>query len=97
MLNKIANLVNYIRVRRHSLFREFEFYYDPPPKKISEVQNYQLKSEIVKEILKFYTNCGYFYENLKISKELKIEGAWKNFMLNIKKEQIDNLQKKKCG
>ena len=45
MLNKIVNLINYFRVSRHSLYREFEFFHDQPPKKIAEVQNYKLKSE----------------------------------------------------
>ena len=81
MLNKIVNLINYFRVARHSLYREFEFFHDQPPKQIAEVQNYKLKSEIVNEILKFYAKCNFFYENLNINQELKIGGRWQNSLL----------------
>ena len=50
MLNKIINLINYFRVARYSLYRELKFFYEPPPKKVSEIQNYELKSKIVSEI-----------------------------------------------
>ena len=53
MLNKIINLINYFRVARFSLYRELKFFYEPPPKKVSEIQNYEFKSKIVSEILKF--------------------------------------------
>lgn len=89
MLNKIINLINYFRVARYSLYRELKFFYEPPPKKVSEIQNYELKSKIVSEILKFNTKCNYFYENLSIIKELKIEGLWKYYILKYKKKQLD--------
>ena len=41
MLNKIAKLINYFRIVRHSLYREFEFFHDAPPEKITEVKNYK--------------------------------------------------------
>ena len=81
MLDKIINLINYFRVARYSLYRELKFFYEPPPKKVSEIQNYELKSKIVSEILKFNTKCNYFYENLSIIKELKIKGVWKYYIL----------------
>ena len=90
MLNKIINLINYFRVARYSLYRELKFFYEPPPKKTSEIQNYELKSKIVSEILKFNTKCNYFYENLSIIKELKIEGLWKHYILKYKKKQLDS-------
>ena len=83
MLNKIINLINYFRVARYSLYRELKFFYEPPPKKVSEIQNYELKSKIVSEILKFNTKCNYFYENLSIIKELKIKGVWKYYILGL--------------
>jgi len=89
MLNKIINLINYFRVARHSLYRELKFFYEPPPKKVSEIQNYELKSKIVSEILKFNTKCNYFYENLSIIKELKIKGVWKYYISKYKKKQLD--------
>ena len=89
MLNKIVNLINYFRVARHKLYRQLEFFHEQPPKKIEEVQNYKLKSEIVNEILKFYEKFNFFYENLNINQELKIGGRWKNFLLKNNKKQID--------
>ena len=86
MLNKIINLINYFRVARYNLYRELKFFYEPPPKKVSEIQNYEFKSKIVSEILKFNTKCDYFYENLNIIKELEIEGLWKNYLLKHKKK-----------
>ena len=94
MLNKIANLINYFRVVRHSLYREFEFFHDQPPKKIADVQNYKLKSEIVNEILKFYEKCNFFYENLNINQELKIGGIWQYYLLKTRKNQIDTILNK---
>ena len=91
MKNKIINFINYYRLSRHSLYREFEFFHESPPKKIAEIQNYELKSKIVNEILKFYEKCDFFYENFKLNKELKIGGAWKGFLLKGKKEQLDTL------
>ena len=94
MLNKIVNLINYFRVPRHSLYRDFEFFHDQLPKKVAEIQNYNLKSEIVDEIIKFYAKCNFFYENLKIIKELEIGGRWQKLLLKIKKKQIDTLLNK---
>jgi len=94
MLNKIANLINYFRVVRHSLYREFEFFHDQPPKKIEDVQNYKLKSEIVNEILKFYEKCNFFYENLNINQELKIGERWQNSLSTNNKKQIDTILNK---
>jgi len=37
MLNKIINLINYFRVARYNLYRELKFFYEPPPKKVSEI------------------------------------------------------------
>ena len=93
MLNKIKKLIvpfiNYFRLASHDLHSEFKFFYDPPPKKVAEIQDYESKLKIVSEILKFNTKCNYFYENLSINQELKIKGMWKNYMLAYKKKQID--------
>ena len=94
MKNKIINLINYFRLSKHDLYREFEFFHEIPPKKISEIKNYELKSKIVDEILKFYEKCDFFYENFKLNKELKIGGAWKGFLVKAKKEQLDTLLSK---
>ena len=94
MLNKIINLINYFRVTRNNLFRELKFFHEPAPKNISQIENYKFKSEIVNEILKFNTNCNFFYKNLSINQELKIEGLWKNHILKSKKEQIDAYSRK---
>tara|TARA_Y100000294_G_scaffold128383_1_gene120085 strand:+ start:108 stop:1241 length:1134 start_codon:yes stop_codon:yes gene_type:complete len=93
MLNKIKQLIvsfiDYFRLARHDLHSEFKFFYDPPPKKVAEIQDYESKLKIVSEILKFNTKCNYFYENLSICQELKIEGLWKGVLLDYKKKQLD--------
>ena len=98
MLNKIKKLIvsfiDYFRLVRHDLHSEFKFFHDSPPKKVAEIQNYESKLKIVSEILKFNTKCNYFYENLSINQELKIEGQWKNHILNYKKKQLDTYSSK---
>ena len=89
MIKKLVNLINYYKVKRHNLYKELDFFYEIPPKKISEVENYDFKLKIIKEIINFNKQCNIFYENLKINKELKIGGTWKNYMLKVKKEQIN--------
>ena len=73
MLNKIKKLIvsfiDYFRLARHDLHSEFKFFHDPPPKKVAEIQDYESKLKIVSEILKFNTNCNFFYDNLSIKQE----------------------------
>lgn len=85
----IISFVDYFRLSRHNLHPQFKFYHDTPPKKITEIENYELKVKIVNEILNFNKECNYFYENLSVKKELKIEGQWKNRISNYKKQQLD--------
>ena len=43
MIKKLVNLINYYKVKRHNLYKEFDFFYEIPPKKISEVENYDFR------------------------------------------------------
>ena len=90
MLNKIKNLIDYFRVTKNNLYHELKFFHEPAPKNISEIENYKFKSEIVSEILKFNSNCHFFYENLSVNQELRIGGLWKNHILKNKKKQLDS-------
>ena len=67
MLNKIINLINYFRVARYNLYRELKYFYEPPPKKVSENQNNEFKSKKVSEILKFNTRYLIIHLPLSIS------------------------------
>ena len=96
MLNKIVNLINYFRVIRYSLYRELKFFSDLPPKKTEEIQDYEFKSKIVNEILKFNAKCNFFYENINVNQELRVGEWWKNRILKHKKKQLDAYLNKKA-
>ncbi len=88
MLKSIANYINLFRSQKRIEKFQLSFFSDGKINSLKEVQNLEKKRNIAKKILNFTKSCDLFYENLNIDKSLKIDGLWKEYLHQVKNDQI---------